>query len=107
LPSSETDFKHGIIWIGEFMSTKKQTMRSATGRVLDSGTVEILDESPNIKPGDVVVIIHAEDYQETFDRMMKRINEMDEKINDQSKLLNENVAQEKKGFIGRFRKPKE
>jgi hypothetical protein len=39
--------------------------------------------------------------------MMQRISEMDEKVNDQSKLLNENMAQESKGFIGRIWKPKE
>lgn len=89
------------------MSTKKQTIRSATGRMLDSGRVEILDESHDLKPDDVVVIIHAKDYQKTFDKMIQRINEMDEKVNDQSKILNESMAQENKGFIGRFRKPKD
>lgn len=89
------------------MTTKKQTIRSATGKVVNSGTVKILEESHDLKPDDVVVIINAEDYQKTFDKMMQRINEMDEKVNDQSKILNENAAQENKGFIGRFRKPKE
>jgi len=89
------------------MSTKKQTIRSATGRMLDSGTVEILDESHDLKPDDVVVVIHAKDYKETFDKMVQRINEMDEKVNDQSKILTESMVQENKGFIGRFLKPKE
>ena len=89
------------------MSTKKQTLRSATGRVLDSRSVKILDESHDLKPDDIVVIINAEDYQRTFEQMMNRINEMDEKVNDQSKLLDENLTEENKGFIGRFRKPKE
>jgi hypothetical protein len=85
----------------------KQTIRSATGRVLDSSTVKLMDESSDLKPDDVVVVIHAEDYKQTFEMMMKRISEMDEKVNDQSKLLNENTAQENKGFIGRFRKSKD
>ncbi|MTK63682.1 MAG: hypothetical protein F8N15_03930 [Methanobacterium sp.] len=89
------------------MSTKKQIIRSATGRMIDSETVKILDGSQTLKPDDVVVVIHAEDYKKTFEKMMERISEMDEKVNDQSKLLKENAIQEKKGFIGRFRKPKE
>lgn len=89
------------------MSTKKQTLRSATGRMADSETVKILDGAQTLKPDDLVVVIHAEDYQKTFEKMMQRINEMDEKVDDQSKLLKENAIQEKKGFIGRFRKPKE
>ncbi len=88
------------------MNTKKQNLRSATGRMVDSETVKILDESHALKPDDVVVIINAEDYQRTFEKMMKRINEMDEKVNDQSKLLNENVAKEEKSFLGRFKKQK-
>lgn len=89
------------------MNAKKQTIRSATGRVQDLETVKILDESHDLKPDDVVVIIHRDDYQKTFEKMMQRINEMDEKVNDQSKLLKENTAQEDKGFIGRFMKRKE
>jgi hypothetical protein len=50
-----------------------------------------------------VVVIHAEDYKKTFESMMKRINEMDEKIDDQSELLHENIVTEK-GFFKRFRK---
>ncbi len=89
------------------MSTKKQTIRSATGRMVDLKTVKLLDEDHALKPDDLVVVIHADDYQKTFEMMMQRISEMDEKVNDQSKLLKENADQEKKGFIGRFRKPKE
>lgn len=89
------------------MSTKKKTLRYATGRMADSETVKILDGAQTLKPDDLVVVIHAEDYQKTFEKMMQRINEMDEKVDDQSKLLKENAIQEKKGFIGRFRKPKE
>jgi hypothetical protein len=89
------------------MSTKKQTIRSATGRMVDSETVKLMDEDHNLKTDDLVVVIHADDYQKTFEKMMQRISEMDEKVNDQSKILKENAVQEKKGFIGRFRKPKE
>ena len=56
-----------------------------------------------LKPDDIVVIIHIDDYKETFERMMKRIGEMDEQVNEQSLFLNENIK-EKKGFLGRFRK---
>ena len=86
------------------MNTKKQNLRSATGRMVDSETVKILDESHTLKPDDVVVVIHLDDYQRTFEKMLKRINEMDEKVNDQSKLLKENVANEERSFLGRLRK---
>lgn len=59
----------------------------------------------NLKPDDIVVIIHADDYKETFEKMMKRIDKMDENINEQSVYLNENIIEyKKKGFFGRFRK---
>jgi hypothetical protein len=75
--------------------------------MVDSETVMLLDKTHNLKPDDLVVVIHADDYQKTFEMMMQRISEMDEKVNDQSKILKENVDLEKKGFIGRFRRPKE
>lgn len=85
------------------MNTKKQKIRSATGRLVDSETVKFSNEDNTLKPDDVVVIIHADDYKRSFEKMMNRISEMDEKINDQSKLLNENIVEEK-SFLGRFRK---
>lgn len=88
------------------MNTKKQKIRSATGRVVDLETVKIINDDNTLKPDDLVVIINAEDYQRSFEKMMKRINEMDEKVNDQSKLLNENIVEDK-GFFGRFKKNKE
>lgn len=91
----------------ENMNTKKQPLRSTTGRVDDLETVKLLDGSHDLKPDDVVVVIHAEDYQKTFQKMLERISEMDKKVDDQSKILKESADQEKKGFIGRFRKPKE
>jgi hypothetical protein len=75
--------------------------------MVDLETVKLLDKTHTLKPDDLVVVIHADDYQKTFEMMMQRISEMDEKVNDQSKILKENADQEKKGFIGRFRKPKE
>ena len=70
---------------------------------MDQTTVKTTEPMETLKLGDVVVIMHAEDYKRTFESMMKRINEMDEKIDDQSKLLNENII-EKKGFLKRFKK---
>jgi hypothetical protein len=85
------------------MTAKKKGIRSVTGTVIDQNTVKTTEPMDTLKLGDVVVIMHAEDYKRTFESMMKRINEMDEKIDDQSKLLNENII-EKKGFLKRFKK---
>jgi hypothetical protein len=85
------------------MTAKKKSIRSVTGTVMDQTTVKTTEPMDTLKLGDVVVIMHAEDYKRTFESMMKRINEMDEKIDDQSKLLNENII-EKKGFLKRFKK---
>jgi len=86
------------------MNTKnRQKIRSATGRLVDSETVKFSNEDNTLKPDDLVVIIHADDYKRSFEKMMNRISEMDEKINDQSKLLNENIIEDK-SFLGRFRK---
>jgi len=85
------------------MTAKKKSIRSVTGTIADQTTVKTSEPMDSLEPGDVVVIIHADDYKRTFESMMKRINEMDEKIDDQSKLLNENIV-EKKGFLKRFRK---
>lgn len=87
------------------MSSKKRNLRSTTGIVKDSNTIQTLETMETLKPDDVVVIIHAEDYKESFDEMMKRIDKMDENINEQSTYLNENIIEhKKKGFFGRFRK---
>ena len=85
------------------MTAKKKSIRSVTGTVMDQTTVKTTEPMETLKLGDVVVIMHAEDYKRTFESMMKRINEMDEKIDDQSKLLKENII-EKKGFLKRFKK---
>jgi hypothetical protein len=87
------------------MSNKKKDIRSVTGIVKDSNTIQTLESMKSLKPDDIVIIIHAEDYKETFDKMMKRIDKMDENINEQSVYLNENIIEyKKKGFLGRFRK---
>jgi hypothetical protein len=85
--------------------SKKKDIRSFTGIVKDSNTIQSLEPMNNLKPDDIVVIIHADDYKETFEKMMKRIDKMDENINEQSVYLNENIIEyKKKGFFGRFRK---
>jgi len=85
------------------MSAKKGKIRYSTGVVKDSNTIRTYESMDTLKPDDVVVIIHADDYKESFESMMKRINKMDEQVNEQSVFLNENIK-EKKGFLGRFRK---
>jgi len=85
------------------MSAKKEKLRYSTGTVKDSNTIKTFESMDTLKPDDIVVIIHIDDYKETFERMMKRIGEMDEQVNEQSLFLNENIK-EKKGFLGRFRK---
>ncbi len=85
------------------MSTKKEKIRYSTGIVKDSNTIKTYEPMDTLKPDDVVVIIHADDYKRSFESMMKRINKMDEQVNEQSVFLNENIK-EKKGLFGRFRK---
>ncbi len=87
------------------MSSKKENLRSATGIVKDSNTIQTIESMETLKPDDIVVIIHVDDYKESFEKMMKRIEKMDEKVSEQSVFLNENIKDhEKKGFLGRFRK---
>jgi hypothetical protein len=85
------------------MIDKKKSLRSVTGTVVDPNTVKTLEPMESFKKGDAVVVVHADDYRRTFESMMNRINEMDEKIQEQSKLLQENIVEEK-GFFKRFRK---
>jgi hypothetical protein len=89
------------------MSTNKNVIRSSTGKVVDSNTIKTLDVMDTLKPDDVVVIIHADDYRESFQGMIKRINQMDEKVTEQSEFLNKNIKDKKKGFLGRFRRGKD
>jgi hypothetical protein len=87
------------------MSSKKENLRSTTGIVKDSNTIQTIESMETLKPDDIVVIIHFDDYKESFEKMMKRIEKMDEKVSEQSVFLNENIKDhEKKGFLGRFRK---
>jgi len=87
------------------MSAKKENLRSATGIVKDSNTIQTIESMETLKPDDVVVIIHVDDYKESFEKMMQRIEKMDEKVSEQSVFLNENIIDhKKKGFLGRFRK---
>ncbi len=87
------------------MSAKKENLRSATGIVKDSNTIQTIESMETLKPDDVVVIIHVDDYKKSFEKMMKRIEKMDEKVSEQSVFLNENIIDhKKKGFLGRFRK---
>jgi soluble cytochrome b562 len=87
------------------MSNKKRDIRSTTGIVKDSNTIQTLKSMETLKPDDIVVIIHVDDYKESFEKMMQRIDKMDKNINEQSTYLNENIIEyKKKGFFGRFRK---
>ena len=87
------------------MSAKKENLRSTTGIVKDSNTIKTIESMETLKPDDVVVIIHVDDYKESFEKMMQRIEKMDEKVSEQSVFLNENIIDhKKKGFLGRFRK---
>ena len=87
------------------MSAKKENLRSTTGIVKDSNTIQTIESMETLKPDDVVVIIHVDDYKESFEKMMQRIEKMDEKVSEQSVFLNENIIDhKKKGFLGRFRK---
>jgi NhaP-type Na+/H+ and K+/H+ antiporter len=87
------------------MSAKKENLRSTTGIVKDSNTIQTIESMETLKPDDVVVIIHLDDYKKSFEKMMQRIEKMDEKVNEQSVFLNENIIDhKKKGFLGRFRK---
>jgi len=87
------------------MSVKKENLRSTTGIVKDSNTIQTIESMETLKPDDVVVIIHVDDYKESFEKMMQRIEKMDEKVSEQSVFLNENIIDhKKKGFLGRFRK---
>ncbi len=87
------------------MSAKKENLRSTTGIVKDSNTIQTIESMETLKPDDVVVIIHVDDYRDSFEKMMQRIQKMDEKVSEQSVLLNENIIDhKKKGFLGRFRK---
>ena len=87
------------------MSAKKENLRSTTGIVKDSNTIQTIESMETLKPDDVVVIIHEDDYRDSFEKMMQRIQKMDEKVSEQSVLLNENIIDhKKKGFLGRFRK---
>ena len=53
------------------MSNKKRDLRSATGIVKDSNTIQTLETMKTLKPDDIVVIIHADDYKESFEKMME------------------------------------
>jgi hypothetical protein len=87
------------------MRAKKENLRSTTGIVKDSNTIQTIESMETLKPDDVVVIIHVDDYRDSFEKMMQRIQKMDEKVSEQSVLLNENIIDhKKKGFLGRFRK---
>jgi hypothetical protein len=87
------------------MSAKEENLRSTTGIVKDSNTIQTIESMETLKPDDIVVIIHIDDYKESFEKMMQRIEKMDEKVSEQSVFLNENIKDhEKKGFLGRFRK---
>jgi len=87
------------------MSVKKENLRSTTGIVKDSNTIQTIESMETLKPDDVVVIIHVDDYKESFEKMIQRIEKMDEKVSEQSVFLNENIIDhKKKGFLGRFRK---
>jgi hypothetical protein len=86
------------------MSTNKKIIRSTTGRVIDSNTIKTIDAMENLETDDIVVIIHEDDYKESFKGMMKRINQMDKKVNEQNVFLNKNIKNKKKGFLGRFRR---
>ena len=89
------------------MNARKKNLRSTTGKVVDSNTIKTLDAMETLKPDDIVVIIHADDYKESLDGMMKRINQMDEKVTEQSVFLNKNIKNQNRGFLGRFRKGKD
>lgn len=89
------------------MNSKKKNLRSTTGRVVDSNTIKTIEAMESFKPNDIVVIIHADDYKESFEKMMQRINKMDETVNEHSTYLNENIKPANTGFLGRFRKPKD
>ena len=89
------------------MNSKKKNLRSTTGRVVDSNTIKTIEAMESFKPDDIVVIIHADDYKESFEKMMQRINKMDETVNEHSTYLNENIKPVSKGFLGRFRKSKD
>ena len=78
------------------MSNKKRDLRSTTGIVKDSNTIQTLESMETLKPDDIVVIIHVDDYKESFEKMMQRIDKMDENINEQSTYLNENIIEYKK-----------
>jgi hypothetical protein len=87
------------------MSAKKENLRSTTWIVKDSNTIKTIESMETLKPDDVVVIIHVDDYKKSFEKMMQRIEKMDEKVSEQSVFLNENIIDhKKKGFLGRFRK---
>ena len=88
------------------MSTDKK-IRSTTGKVVDSNTIKTSDIMESLKTDDIVVIIHADDYRESFEGMIKRINRMDDKVNEQSVYLNKSMKNQKKGFLGRFRRGKD
>ena len=91
----------------KLMNSKKKNLRSTTGRVVDSNTIKTIEAMESFKPDDIVVIIHADDYKESFEKMMQRINKMDETVNEHSTYLNENIKPASKGFLGRFRKSKD
>lgn len=80
------------------MNSKKKDLRSTTGRVVDSNTIKTIEEMESFKPDDIVVIIHADDYKESFEKMMQRINKMDETVSEHSTYLNENIKHASKGF---------
>ena len=81
------------------MSAKKENLRSATGIVKDSNTIQTIESMETLKPDDVVVIIHVDDYKKSFEKMMKRIEKMDEKVSEQSVFLNENIIESQKERI--------
>jgi len=74
---------------------------------VDTHTIRTTETMESSKPDDIVVIIHAQDYKESFEKMMDRINKMDKTVNEHSTYINKNIKPTNKGFFQRFRKPKD
>ncbi|MDD3984627.1 MAG: hypothetical protein PHY59_01760 [Methanobacterium sp.] len=74
---------------------------------MDTNTIKTTETMESFKPDDIVVIIHVEDYKQSFEKMMDRINKMDKTVSEHSNYLNDNIKPTNKGFFQRFRKPKD